>query len=207
MEVSSKVLAGDVRAVAGLMTDLENKVPSAIRELGNLYPHTGRAHIVGVTGAPGAGKSTLINAVTKTLRQKGMSIGVIAVDPTSPFSGGAFLGDRIRMQTLCDYENVYIRSLSTQDPGGIAKITRDIIIFLEHKGFDKIIVESVGAGQSDIEIFSLVDTCVVILIPGLGDEVQILKSGINEIADIFVVNKSDIPGADRTIREIEILII
>ncbi|MBD3204301.1 methylmalonyl Co-A mutase-associated GTPase MeaB [Candidatus Woesearchaeota archaeon] len=163
------------------------------------------SHVIGITGPLGVGKSTIVYQLGKLYAEKGKKTGIILNDPASE-SGGSFLGDRIRMQKLSGYKNVFIRSLSSKDAGGISGITRDAVNLLEKSSFEKIIVESVGAGQSEIEIASLVDTCIVVLMPGMGDEIQMLKSGINEIADIFVVNKSDKKQAQRTLREVEMLV-
>lgn len=204
MEVSSKVLAGDVKTVARLMTDLENKVPDAIEELGSLYPHTGRAHIVGITGAPGVGKSTLVNATISVLRQKDMTVGVLAVDPTSPFTGGALLGDRVRMQGHGTDPGVFIRSLAARGgTGGLSRAALSMIHVLDAMGKDIILVETVGIGQAEIEITKITDTSILVLVPGWGDTIQLMKAGILEAADIFVVNKANQNGAESLKEELE----
>jgi len=204
MEVTDKVLAGDVKTVARLMTDLENKVPEAMKELASLYPHTGKAHIVGITGAPGAGKSTLINAVIRTLREKDMTIGVLAVDPTSPFTGGALLGDRVRMQAHGTDPEVFIRSLATRGgTGGLSRAALSMVHVLDTMGKDIVLVETVGIGQAEIEITKITDTSVLVLAPGWGDTIQLMKAGILEAADIFVVNKANQDGAETLKMELE----
>ncbi|MFC1958220.1 methylmalonyl Co-A mutase-associated GTPase MeaB [Chloroflexota bacterium] len=204
MEVSSRVLAGDVRVIARLMTDLENKMPAAIKELDNLYPHTGKAHIVGITGAPGVGKSTLVNAIITAMRQKGLTIGVLAVDPTSPFTGGAVLGDRVRMQGHSTDQGVFIRSLATRGgTGGLSRAALGMIHVLDAMGKDIIIVETVGIGQAEIEITKISDTSILVLVPGMGDTVQLMKAGIMEAADIFVINKANQDGAENLKMELE----
>jgi LAO/AO transport system kinase len=196
MDIASKVIAGDVKTVARLMTDLENNVPQAIEELGRLYPHTGKAHIVGVTGSPGAGKSTLINAVTSVFRKTGKTVGIIAVDPTSPFTGGAVLGDRVRMQRHGADEGVFIRSLATRGgSSGLSRAALSMVHVLDAMGKDIIMVETVGIGQSEIEITKITDTTVLVLVPGWGDTIQLMKAGILEAADIFAVNKANQEGA------------
>ena len=204
MEVTDKVLAGDVRTLARLMTDLENKVPEAMKELGSLYPHTGRAHIVGITGAPGVGKSTLVNAVIRTLREKDISIGVLAVDPTSPFTGGALLGDRVRMQAHGTDPGVFIRSLATRGgTGGLSRAALSMVHVLDAMGKDIVLVETVGIGQAEIEITKITDTSVLVLVPGMGDTIQLMKAGILEAADIFVINKANQDGAETLKMELE----
>jgi LAO/AO transport system kinase len=189
------------------MRDLDDDIPSAQRTLKTLYRHTGRAYILGITGAPGAGKSTLVDCLTELLRQEGKTIGIVAVDPTSPFSGGAILGDRIRMQKHALDEGVFIKSLATRGHlGGLSQSTVDIVNVMDAMGKDVVIVETVGVGQDEVEIVKVAHTNLVIVVPGLGDDIQALKAGILEIADIFVVNKSDREGADRTKQELETMV-
>ena len=203
----SEILAGDVGAAARLMRDLDDENPSAVRTLKSLYRHTGRAFIVGVTGAPGSGKSTLVNRIVTRLRNEGKKIGIVAIDPTSPYSGGAILGDRIRMQAHALDEEVFIRSLATRGHlGGLSRSTIDIVNVMDAMGKDVILIETVGVGQDEVEIVRVAHTNVVVVVPGLGDDIQAIKAGILEIADVFVVNKADRDGADRTRREIETMI-
>ena len=207
MGLAEKVLAGDIRASARLMRDLDDEMPGAREQLAALHPHTGKAQIIGVTGNPGSGKSTLTNALIKHLREAGLKIGVVAVDPSSPFSGGAILGDRIRMMEHATDPHVFIRSLATRGAmGGLSRSTSDVVNVMDAMGKDVVIVETVGVGQDEIDIVKLADTVVVVTVPGLGDEVQAIKAGILEIADIFVVNKADREGSDRTVRELEMML-
>ena len=197
MELIKRLLTGDRRAIARLITIIENDGAEAQEALAALYPHTGRAHIVGVTGAPGTGKSTLVNELAKVYRKRDRTVGIIAVDPTSPFSGGAFLGDRIRMRDLSGDAGIFIRSMATRGSlGGLARATADAVKVLDAAGFQTILVETVGAGQSEVDIARAAHTTIVVKAPGLGDEIQAFKAGITEIADIFVVNKADREGAD-----------
>ncbi len=201
------VLSGDRRAMARLITRIENDAASARVELAQLYAHTGRAHIVGITGAPGAGKSTLVNELAKAYRADSRRVGVLAVDPTSPFSGGAVLGDRIRMRDLSGDPGVFIRSMATRGSlGGLARATASAIKVLDAAGFDVVMVETVGAGQSEVEIAQTAHTVVVVEAAGMGDDVQAIKAGLLEIADVFAVNKADHPGADHTIAALEMLL-
>ena len=203
-EVAEAVRTGDVRASARLMRDLEDNMPGSVETMRELYAHTGRARIIGVTGAPGAGKSTLVDRLIEKLRGAGRSVGVVAVDPTSPFSGGAILGDRVRMQRHAGDRGVFIRSMATRGAlGGLARVTLDVVRVLDAMGYQDILVETVGVGQGEVEISRIADVAVVVMVPGLGDEVQSLKAGLLEIADIFCVNKSDRDGADRLVREIQ----
>jgi LAO/AO transport system kinase len=201
------VLSGDRRAMARLITHIENDTAGAHAELAQLYAHTGRAHIVGITGAPGAGKSTLVNELAKAYRAESRRVGVLAVDPTSPFSGGAVLGDRIRMRDLSGDPGVFIRSMATRgSPGGLARATASAIKVLDAAGFDVVMVETVGAGQSEVEIAQTAHTVVVVEAAGMGDDVQAIKAGLLEIADVFAVNKADRPGADHTLAALEMLL-
>jgi GTPase len=198
------VLQGDVRAVARAITLVEDDQPEAPGVLAALFPHAGKALVVGVTGPPGAGKSTLVDRMTAHLRARGKTVGIVAVDPTSPFTGGAILGDRIRMQAHALDPGVFIRSMATRGHlGGLAAATGHVITVLAASGKDVVLVETVGVGQDEVEIVGTADVSVVVLVPGLGDEVQALKAGIMEIADVFVVNKADREGVDRVVAEIE----
>ena len=207
MRLADKVLEGDVQAAAQLITGIENEMPGALEELEVLYPHTGKAHVIGITGPPGIGKSTLIDRVISILRQRNITIGVVAVDPTSPFTGGALLGDRIRMQQRTFDAGVFIRSLATRGwLGGITKATTGAINVMDAMGKDIILIETVGTGQSESEIVRVVDTTIVVLSAETGDEIQIMKAGIMEIADIFIVNKADKGGAENKQAEIELML-
>ena len=204
MDLVAQTLAGDRRALARLISRVEDNAPSARQALAALYPHTGRAHLIGVTGAPGTGKSTLVNQMAKSLRAQERTVGVVAVDPTSPFTGGALLGDRVRMRDLAGDPGIFIRSMATRGSlGGLAQATDDVVKVLDAAGFDVVLVETVGAGQSEVEIARTAHSTVVIEAPGLGDDVQALKAGLLEIADVLVVNKSDRPEAARTVRALE----
>ena len=207
MELIKRLLTGDRRAIARLITIIENDGAEAQKALAALYPHTGRAHIVGVTGAPGTGKSTLVNELAKAYRKRDRTVGIIAVDPTSPFSGGALLGDRIRMRDLSGDAGIFIRSMATRGTlGGLARATADAVKVLDAAGYQAIIVETVGAGQSEVDIARAAHTTIVIEAPGLGDEIQAFKAGITEIADIFVVNKADRDGADNTAMALQMIL-
>lgn len=198
-----QILAGDVRAGSRLMRDLDDRMPGAIDDLKALYPHTGKGYIIGITGNPGAGKSTLVDALISAYRQQGLRVGVVAVDPSSPFSGGAILGDRIRMQRHALDPGVFVRSLATRGHlGGLSRSTFDVACVLDAMGYERILVETVGVGQDEIDIMRTAYTSVVVTVPGLGDDVQALKAGLLEIADVLVVNKADREGADRTVRDL-----
>lgn len=202
-----RLLAGDRRAAARLISLLENDASQAPRLVAALYPHTGRAHIVGVTGSAGTGKSTLVSELTKKIRARGEKVGIVAVDPTSPFSGGALLGDRIRMQDLSTDEGVFIRSMATRGSlGGLARATGDAVKVLDVLGQDLIFIETVGAGQSEVEIARAAHTVVVVVAPGLGDEIQAIKAGLFEIADLFVVNKADREGTEGAVATLNYLL-
>ncbi len=203
-EIVQGVLAGDRRCIARAITIIENNTAETQKLIASIYPHTGKAHIIGITGPGGSGKSTLIEKIIRKYRQRGKTVGVIAVDPTSPFTGGAFLGDRIRMQELSTDQGVFIRSMATRNyMGGIAKATKDAVKVFDAAGKDIVIVETVGAGQSEVEIIKVAQTTVVVYAPGLGDEIQAIKAGMMEIADIFVVNKADRENADKAVMDIQ----
>lgn len=200
-------LTGDRRALARVLTAIENQREGADQTLAALFPHTGRAWVIGVTGAPGTGKSSLVNALAKAFRKQEKTVGIIAVDPTSPFSGGAIMGDRIRMRDLAGDKGVFIRSMATRGSlGGLARATRDVIRAMDAAGFAVIFVETVGAGQSEVDIVRAAQTTIVVEAPGLGDDVQAIKAGILEIADVLAVNKADLPGADNTVRALRAML-
>ena len=202
-ELAQRVLQGDVRAAARLMRIIDDAQPKAEAELRELFPHTGRAQLVGITGNPGAGKSTLVDQLVRLLRAQGKTVGVVAVDPTSPFTGGAILGDRIRMQDHALDPGVFIRSMATRGQlGGLSRATGDCVRVLDAMGKDVVIVETVGVGQDEVEVCRLAHTTVVVVVPGLGDDIQAIKAGILEVADLFAVNKSDREGSDRTVRDL-----
>jgi LAO/AO transport system kinase len=207
LDLVDRLLAGDRRAAAQLVTLMEDGGPSARDAVSALYPHTGRAHIVGVTGSPGTGKSTLVYELAKEFRARGRTVGIIAVDPSSPFSGGALLGDRIRMQKLSTDEGIFIRSMASRGQlGGLARATGDAIKVLDAFKRDLIMVETVGAGQSEVEIARAAHTVIVVDAPGLGDDIQAIKAGLFEIADIFVVNKADRDGAEKTYLTLQMML-
>jgi GTPase len=197
---------GDYRALAKAISLVEREDPEAARILAELYPATGKARIIGITGSPGSGKSTLVAALAKYYRRDQKRIGIVAVDPTSPFSGGAILGDRIRMAELYTDRGVFIRSMATRGfMGGLARATNDVVDLLDAAGFDIVIVETVGVGQDEVEVIRTVQTNVVVLVPGMGDDIQAIKAGIMEIGDVFAVNKADRPGADKTVTEVTMM--
>lgn len=204
--ITAGVAAGRSRALAQAITLVESHDPGAARLLAELYPKTGRARIIGITGSPGAGKSTLVAAMAKHYRRQEKRVGIIAVDPTSPFTGGAILGDRIRMTDLYTDRGVFIRSMATRGfLGGLAKATNDVVDILDAAGFDVVLVETVGVGQDEVEVVRTVQTNLVVLVPGMGDDIQAIKAGIMEIGDVFVVNKADRPGADKTVTEVTMM--
>ncbi len=206
-DLFERLIAGDRRAAARAISLVENGGPGAPEIIRRLHRHTGRAHIVGITGPPGAGKSTLVAAVARELRSRERTVGIVAIDPTSPFSGGALLGDRVRMQELATDKGVFIRSMASRGSlGGVARATNDAVNVLDAFGRDVIIVETVGAGQVEVDIVRFAHTSVVVTMPGAGDEIQAIKAGILEIGDVFVVNKADREGAARTSLELALML-
>ena len=196
MEQLRKIREGDVRTASRLIRNLEDELPEAKNAIRRIFPHTGRAHVVGITGSPGAGKSPLVDALIASFRKREKTVGVLAVDPTSPFTGGAILGDRIRMQRHAEDPGVFVRSLATRGAlGGLSKAVGDAVHVMDVMGKDFVLVETVGTGQQEVEIINHSHTVIVVLVPGMGDEIQAIKAGIMEIADIFVINKADRDGA------------
>lgn len=203
-DLSSSVLKGDVRSIARLITLVENDSSDAIESMKKIHKHTGRAHVIGVTGVMGSGKSSLIFELAYSYRKQGKKVGVIAIDPTSPFTGGALLGDRVRMMDLSADDGVFIRSMGTHGMlGGLTSAVYDVVEILDAAGMDIILVETVGVGQAEVDIVKIADTTLVVLVPGLGDSIQTIKAGLMEIADIFVVNKADRSGVEQTVAELE----
>lgn len=207
MELVQRLLAGDRRALARAITMIEAGDDHARRVVGALFPHTGHSHIVGVTGAPGAGKSTIVNQLALEWRKREKTVGIIAVDPSSPFTGGAILGDRIRMQGVGGDKGVFIRSMASRGSlGGLARATSDVVKALDAAKYDIVIIETVGAGQAEVEIAREAHTVLVVEVPGMGDDIQAIKAGILEIADVFVVNKADREGADKAVRQLQMML-
>jgi LAO/AO transport system kinase len=201
-----RALNGDIRAAARLMRLVDDRDTLHNYVMGSVYPRAGKAHIIGITGAPGAGKSTLTDTLIAGFRKLGKTVGVVAIDPSSPFTGGAILGDRIRMADHALDEDVFIRSIATRGHlGGLSVSAMDIAAIMDAMGKDVVIVETVGVGQDEVEIASVADTCIVVTVPGMGDDIQAIKAGILEIADIFVVNKADRDGVDRTVKDLEMM--
>jgi LAO/AO transport system kinase len=202
-QLVDRIRAHDLRAVARAISKIENEAPDATELLKLLFPHTGQGITIGITGAPGAGKSSLVDRLAAHYRTLDKSVGIIAVDPSSPFSGGAILGDRIRMQALASDPKVFIRSMATRgNLGGLARATVDAVAVLDAAGYDRTLVETVGVGQDEVDIVKTADVCVVVLVPGMGDDIQAIKAGIMEIGDIFVINKAEREGVERTEREL-----
>jgi len=205
--LARRVRGGEVRAIARAISLVEDDEPGAAALVRELYPATGRAYLVGITGPPGAGKSTLVDRLALELRRRDETVGIIAVDPTSPYSGGAILGDRVRMQAQAGDDGVFIRSMATRGHlGGLSRATHEAAYVLDAAGKDWVVIETVGVGQDEVDIVRTADVAIVVLVPGTGDEVQALKAGIMEIADVFVVNKSDREGADRLVASIEAML-
>lgn len=203
VDLAAQIMEGSQRAAARLISWLEDEDERAYECMSQLYPNTGRAYIIGITGTPGAGKSTLTDKLARIIRKSGLKVGIIAVDPSSPFTGGALLGDRVRMSELNNDPDIYIRSMATRGfLGGMSKATGEVVKVLDAFGKDVIIIETVGVGQDEIDIIGIADTTCLVLVPGLGDSIQSMKAGIMEIADIFVINKADKPGADQLCTEI-----
>lgn len=201
------ILKGNIRSIARGITAVENNTPDALSLMKQIFPHTGKTTVIGLTGSPGAGKSSLVDTLAKLYRQRGEKVGILAVDPSSPFSGGAILGDRIRMQSLALDPGIYIRSMATRgNLGGLARATSDAALILDAAGYDRVIVETVGVGQDEVDIVKTADVTLVVMVPGMGDDIQSIKAGIMEIGDLFIINKSDREGVERIEKEIEAML-
>jgi len=206
-ELIERALNGEVRAAARLMTALESDPEAVPRIMSQVYPKAGKAHVIGVTGPPGAGKSSLVDKIAAMFRARGQTVGIVAVDPSSPFTGGAILGDRIRMQDRFSDAGVFIRSMASRgQPGGLAKASQNVVALMAASGKDIVLVETVGVGQEEIDVIRVADTTVVVMVPGLGDAVQTMKAGLLEVADVFVVNKADREGADRVFKDLNLMV-
>jgi len=206
-EIAANVLKGEPRSIARLISYAENGDVKASKAMKEIHFSTGKAHVIGITGVMGGGKSTLICEITREFRKKGKKVGIIAIDPTSPFSGGALLGDRVRMMELTMDKGVFIRSMGTRGMlGGLTSAVYDVVEILDASGKDIIIIETVGVGQAEVDVIKIADTTLVVLVPGLGDSIQAIKAGVMEIADIFIINKADKSGVDQTVAEVESLV-
>jgi LAO/AO transport system kinase len=206
-ELANNVLKGDQRSIARLISHVENGDNITSNIMKEIHPYTGKAHVIGITGVMGGGKSTLISEITKEFRKKGKKVGIIAIDPTSPFSGGALLGDRVRMMEISMDKGVYIRSMGTRGMlGGLTSAVYDVVEILDASGKDIVLIETVGVGQAEVDIIKIADTTLVTLVPGLGDSIQTIKAGVMEIADIFIINKADKPGIEQAVAEVESLV-
>ncbi|MDR3554480.1 MAG: methylmalonyl Co-A mutase-associated GTPase MeaB [Syntrophobacteraceae bacterium] len=203
MDIIQQIVSGDVRTIARVLRDIDDELPSSRSVLQRLHPHTGKAHVIGFTGSPGVGKSSLVDQIATAYRKESKTVGILAVDPTSPFTGGAILGDRIRMQRHFLDPGVFIRSLATRGQfGGLSKSTNDMVNVLDAAGKDVVLVETVGVGQDEVEIANSAHTTVLVMVPGMGDDIQAIKAGVMEIGNIFVVNKADREGSRKTVREL-----